>query len=643
MCVNSESEFTHLSLEQPPPDMSSEAAATSGLCSLVCKGEEGDCTKGDLGTFRPGKDYGIRSLEGCRKKCDECARCRFYSYSATQNECAWFHSCNRASLLTADGSYMTYARWPHDSRNGAAKLLHALPSSVSSTDDHPRADGSLPLLPFSDVERPLAREERRRARGVGPLTTPGNSHYGELELTEAQLDRGVLTDSRRQRRLSCFLSMAARRSSTVAAIGGSVTSGLPFGTFTGDDHANAHWLYHRKLARWLSTQWPRTQHDALNRSFNCGLPAVGPAFTTLCLHALLPAAPNLVLVEYAINVASASDVEWFELLIRKLLLSDPNLAIIVVSSFKLVDADRVEVSSRRFTTECMSEQHICEQSGRTLRHAPGSSSESAIERVCSHYGLPLVSLRRALSDDIGRPPLTIASFMKDCAHPNPQGHSFLAQLIVHALRRTAAAASHAHHQSARSCVFSKALALPVALPPPLLVGNTSAALIGGGAGTASCYHGHGLQKAVVASSGFEAVYGRKPGLRAHRAGSFVRLRVALGPDRRGAWAHVGYLQSYGAEMGAATLTCELPCTCNKAPLRLQGFESAERTSTTKIAALHVKHPHSTEGDCIVRLAVEAGAQGGTKFMLSDLISGSADPGPLLWVYDVAAKLLLHRM
>ena len=220
-----------------------------------------------------------------------------------------------------------------------------------------------------------------------------------------------------------FLSMAARRSSTVAAIGGSVTSGLPFGTFTGDDHANAHWLYHRKLARWLSTQWPRTQHDALNRSFNCGLPAVGPAFTTLCLHALLPAAPNLVLVEYAINVASASDVEWFELLIRKLLLSDPNLAIIVVSSFKLVDADRVEVSSRRFTTECMSEQHICEQSGRTLRHAPGSSSESAIERVCSHYGLPLVSLRRALSDDIGRPPSTIASFMKDCAHPNPQGHS----------------------------------------------------------------------------------------------------------------------------------------------------------------------------------------------------------------------------
>ena len=42
----------------------------------------------------------------------------------------------------------------------------------------------------------------------------------------------------------------------LAALGGSVTSGLPFGTFTGDDSKNAHWLYHRKLAEWFRAAWP---------------------------------------------------------------------------------------------------------------------------------------------------------------------------------------------------------------------------------------------------------------------------------------------------------------------------------------------------------------------------------------------------
>lgn len=69
---------------------------------------------------------------------------------------------------------------------------------------------------------------------------------------------------------------------TVASLGGSITSGLPFGTLTGDDAASAHWLYHRKLAAWLRAAWPDTQQEAMARSHNRGIPAVGPAFAALC-------------------------------------------------------------------------------------------------------------------------------------------------------------------------------------------------------------------------------------------------------------------------------------------------------------------------------------------------------------------------
>ena len=169
VCVNSARDFTHSRSSSRPRTCRARPPPRPACARSSARARKAIAQKATLEHFAQARTTAFARWRVC-----VCARCRFYSYSATQNECAWFHSCNRASLLTADGSYMTYARWPHDSRNGAAKSLHALPSSVSSTDDHPRADGSLPLLPFSDVERPLAREERRWARGVGPLTTPGN-------------------------------------------------------------------------------------------------------------------------------------------------------------------------------------------------------------------------------------------------------------------------------------------------------------------------------------------------------------------------------------------------------------------------------------------------------------------------------------
>ena len=61
-------------------------------------------------------------------------------------------------------------------------------------------------------------------------------------------------------------------------------------------------------------------------------------------------------------------------------------------------------------------------------------------------------------------------------------------------------------------------------------------------------------------------------------------------------------------------------------------------SVTKIAPLFVRAAEQ----CVLRLAVRPGGAGGGRFVLSDLISGSSDPGPLTWAFDVAGSLLLHE-
>ncbi len=195
------------------------------------------------------------------------------------------------------------------------------------------------------------------------------------------------------------------------------------------------------------------------------------------------------------------------------------------------------------------------------------------------------------------------------------------------------------------------------LPPPLLLPNATvsaaAGAAGGGGAQSTCLHGAALRGALLTSRGFAPLQGRKPGLAAATNGSWARLSVpvpeaaAAGPKPSagggGAWAHVGYLQSWRAHMGAATLRCEAPCTCGpEERVTLQGHDPAERVSVTKIVAVRLSRPAaSAAASCVLRVDVVAGGAGGTRFVLSDLITGSAEPGPLTWAFDVAGQLLLH--
>ena len=182
----------------------------------------------------------------------------------------------------------------------------------------------------------------------------------------------------------------------------------------------------------------------------------------------------MLLFRYAINIHGEDDSQWFELLVRKLLRTSPNVAIIAISSFRLANPQG--------GVSCLSEQHICEtfanddprsrsrgsqsssRASAAGRNGHGGSvhndsitlaaaaratdflrqpsdAERSIERVSTHYGIPHVSLRKALQDEFGTLPYVPSNAFKDCAHPNPQGHSWLAQLVVHAVRQAAAAAA----------------------------------------------------------------------------------------------------------------------------------------------------------------------------------------------------------
>ena len=194
--------------------------------------------------------------------------------------------------------------------------------------------------------------------------------------------------------------------------------------------------------------------------------------------------------------------------------------------------------------------------------------------------------------------------------------------------------------------------------------------------SSACLHGDSLRAAAISLGGFAYEGGRKPGLKSLRVGSSVRLRVGLPTAAAGTWVHLGYLQSWRREMGSARLACERPCICSTTggrrgsggdgveELHLHGWNPRERVSVTKIIPVHVRRAARNglaEGaQCVLRLDVLAassnstvadsrggvrgwrhGASPGGRFVVSHLISGSRDPGPLTWAFDVAGSLLLR--
>ena len=124
--------------------------------------------------------------------------------------------------------------------------------------------------------------------------------------------------------LSCVrAALAAGRSVTTAAVGGSITAGSSYSAQTS---AGASFLYHAKVSQALNAMYPV---PGGHPHHNGGVPGTGPTYMEHCVHDHLPKSVGLILLEYAVNVDRHHAA--FERLLRRLLLSHPQAALIVVN------------------------------------------------------------------------------------------------------------------------------------------------------------------------------------------------------------------------------------------------------------------------------------------------------------------------
>ena len=76
-------------------NMSTPAA---GFCRFVEWGWEGDCARGEQGTWSPRRYPRLASLQGCVARCRDCARCNYVSFTppltkSDLGDCSWYHRC----------------------------------------------------------------------------------------------------------------------------------------------------------------------------------------------------------------------------------------------------------------------------------------------------------------------------------------------------------------------------------------------------------------------------------------------------------------------------------------------------------------------------------------------------------------------
>ena len=79
------------SASAPPHDGRASTQLPRGYCSMTVAA--GDCLLGELGTID-----GVRSLEQCRLRCMQCARCAVISWSHVNRDCSWYAACELSDL-----------------------------------------------------------------------------------------------------------------------------------------------------------------------------------------------------------------------------------------------------------------------------------------------------------------------------------------------------------------------------------------------------------------------------------------------------------------------------------------------------------------------------------------------------------------
>ena len=418
------------------------AVTDIGLCAAPCSPPIGDCERDLAGIWER-----VDTLQVCVAKCSACAQCTHVSFSTEQRECFWWRFCDLQILHTS----------AHDSSRSFRTL------AVKRAGGRRGSDGVKMRGGRHKVHDASAEYLRTDFIPASPSLTP------------EMLDRGIEL-AHADERLACFFRRSAHRPVTIAAIGGSITE-------LGG--------YHRKLAEWLRARHPRTQAALPNRIINLGVGGNGPGMNTMCLTSLLPAPPDLVLLEYAVNIVERKELEFYDTLLRQ---------------FRAAGVPTVAVNADRYDEQGHMRCKCANPAGFSRYEPTGFVRE--MEQLARQHATPIISLRHAVQPEIGRPGFTIKEFMNDCRHPNDRGSEWISHLIAEALVR----ANGVNTTCTGNAKRRRARAWPAEVQ-----------------GAAFCLRGNALREATLSSEGFQYFSGRKPGWYANRTGSTLRIkaRVAL--------------------------------------------------------------------------------------------------------------------
>ena len=188
---------------------------------------------------------------------------------------------------------------------------------------------------------------------------------------------------------------------TVAYLGGSITEGA--GSLT-----RPH-CWAKLTANGLSLAYP----DAEIEYVNSGIGGTPSELGAIRLEPdVLDYEPDIVFVEFAVNDGGSVVRESFESIVRRVLESEKNPAVVIVVS----------------------------ASSGGLDAGPGK----AMKTFAEYYDLPLIDVNNAVWEEINAESFAFGSLCSDDTHPNQWGHYLMGRMMLHffdAVREKAAGAS----------------------------------------------------------------------------------------------------------------------------------------------------------------------------------------------------------
>lgn len=401
--------------------------------------------------------------------------------------------------------------------------------------------------------------------------------------------------------IACLLARlrSRRRNISILTLGGSISAGSTTATLSS---SRGKFLYHELVAVALRSRFglgngSSVQSHTAGRhilSHNGAIPATGPDYFEQCLGSHLVNRPDLVLLEFSVNMDRATALRGgqapaFERLIRRLLDLKPLPAIVVINShvwlsaaedraFGTVDRGRCFNHPRRSPEPIMySGAQRAVQRWEDVAHG---GDEDGVAAVCRSYNVPLVSMRAALLSAVKRDASVgtrIEAFMKDCKHPNSLGHVYLSQLVLHRLLERSPNAS-----SERACASSRKMK---SLRPPMSAKGWTEPM------TSTCHHGEALLPLATNESGTPFTFqfvthdqagAYKPGYIGNRVGQRAAFLIALPAPQplTRLVLRVVYLRSWLPSMARARFTCT-GCSCD--PLVIDAKESSFKASISASA------------------------------------------------------------